>query len=384
MEIFLNHPHWAGVQEVAKKLHENGHMAWLAGGSVRDLLLDRTPTDFDIATDATPDVVEHLVDRAVTVGKAYGVIAVPFIGYQVEITTFRSDGEYVDGRHPENVTYGSPEADAQRRDFTVNAMFFDLKENKVIDYVDGQTDLEAKLIRRVGDPKKRFSEDYLRLLRAVRFATQLKFEIEPATWDAVCEMSGNIECISSERVRDEWSKLIMSDKPSKGIQMLDYSNLWQEVFPTWQGHQAMEHWQKMLMTVDRFKDEDLEFRMTCLCAELLQVLWDDSDHRNDELVNDVANQALQLVKLSLWPPDELPKFEKLAKVMYIPLDEHWHKMIKEAEPLPQPWLKGDDLKELGVKPGAQMGKILKEAYMRQLERLDVSHEEQLEWVKKQI
>jgi tRNA nucleotidyltransferase/poly(A) polymerase len=167
------------------KLAADGHQALLAGGCVRDLLLGLAPQDYDIATDATPDRICELFRRTRKVGAQFGVVLVRVKGRWVEVATFRSDGEYLDGRRPVQVHFCDARHDAERRDFTVNGMFLDPLERTLIDYVGGRQDLQAGLIRAIGDPAARFAEDHLRLLRAVRFAGRLGFEIEPATFAAL-------------------------------------------------------------------------------------------------------------------------------------------------------------------------------------------------------
>src|SRR2546430_13841785 len=179
-------------REIVRKLRAAGHVAYYAGGCVRDLLSGKPPKDIDIATDARPEKVQKLFPRTYAVGAHFGVIVVLENGLQFEIATFRSDDVYLDGRRPSEVHFSSPEEDARRRDFTINGMFFDPAKNELIDFVDGRTDLKAKLIRAIGDPTKRFSEDRLRMLRAIRFATVLEFEIEKETWNALAENAGSI------------------------------------------------------------------------------------------------------------------------------------------------------------------------------------------------
>ena len=173
--------------EILKKLRENGFEALLAGGCVRDMLLARPAKDYDVVTSAQPRDIIRLFKRTLTIGAHFGVVIVMINNQKVEVATFRSDIGYTDGRHPTKVKFVTAAEDAARRDFTINGMFYDPIENKVIDYVNGQEDLKNKLVRTIGNPDERFGEDYLRMLRAVRFATQLDFKIEPQTWDAISE-----------------------------------------------------------------------------------------------------------------------------------------------------------------------------------------------------
>src|SRR5919199_235347 len=170
---------------VLRRLRDAGHVAYFAGGCVRDLLLGLEPKDYDVATDAPPQRVRELFGNTQAVGQAFGVILVRHRRSQVEVATFRSDGAYLDGRRPSEVRFTTAEEDAQRRDFTINGLFSDPTEGRIIDYVGGQEDLKNKLLRAIGDPDRRFEEDHLRLLRAVRFAARFGLDIEPHTSDAI-------------------------------------------------------------------------------------------------------------------------------------------------------------------------------------------------------
>src|SRR5438132_6514434 len=189
------------ARRVATRLRESGHIAYFAGGCVRDMVRGLTPKDYDIATDARPEAVQNLFARTFAVGAHFGVIIVLENGFQFEVATFRSDDAYIDGRHPSAVHFSSPEEDAQRRDFTINGMFYDPVAENVIDFVAGSADIDAKLVRAIGDPARRFAEDRLRMLRAVRFATALDYQIEPTTWDALIANAASIDEISAERIR---------------------------------------------------------------------------------------------------------------------------------------------------------------------------------------
>src|SRR5947209_11249370 len=169
---------------VAAHLRESGHVAYFAGGCVRDMVRGLIPKDYDIVTDARPEAVQTLFPRTFAVGAHFGVIIVVENGFQFEVATFRSDDAYIDGRHPSAVHFSSPQEDAQRRDFTINGMFYDPVADKVIDLVGGRADIEAKLVRAIGDPAQRFAEDRLRMLRAVRFARVLGYESEKQAWAA--------------------------------------------------------------------------------------------------------------------------------------------------------------------------------------------------------
>ena len=193
--------------EIVRRLQTAGFAAFWVGGSVRDFLLGREPGDFDIATSALPEQIEALFKRTIAVGRKFGVIIVLEKDHEFQVATFRAEADYQDGRHPEHVRFGDAKADAERRDFTVNGLFFDPVQEQLHDWVGGEKDLRAGIIRTIGNPSERFAEDHLRLLRAVRLATQLGFEIEPETFRAIQTHAAKIKGISTERIRDELVKL---------------------------------------------------------------------------------------------------------------------------------------------------------------------------------
>src|SRR5256886_6438547 len=188
------------AREIVARLRQHGHAAYFAGGCVRDMVRGLAPKDFDIATDATPDIVQKIFSHTYAVGAHFGVVVVVENGFNFEVATFRSDGAYLDHRHPTEVRFSSPEEDARRRDFTINGMFFDPEKNEVIDFVGGRADIDKKIIRAIGDPAARFSEDRLRMLRAVRFATVLDYKIDHETWAALVANAESITEISAERI----------------------------------------------------------------------------------------------------------------------------------------------------------------------------------------
>jgi tRNA nucleotidyltransferase/poly(A) polymerase len=229
--IFNQHPHFSVVSQVYHKLRAAGYEVFLAGGCVRDALLNVLPKDFDLATSATPAEVIPLFAKTIDIGKAFGVVMVIEQGVQVEVTTFRQDGLYVDGRRPSTITFSSAQEDAKRRDFTVNALFYDLESEKWIDYVDGLRDLKAGVLRAVGDANLRFQEDSLRMLRAVRFVSQLGFSIEPVTRQAICHDAEKVVLVSQERIHAEMEKLLISRHRKKALQELIQTQLAAKIFP---------------------------------------------------------------------------------------------------------------------------------------------------------
>lgn len=225
------------ARDVVQKLTDAGHIAYFAGGCVRDRLLGRVPKDFDVATDATPDRIREIFGRRRTlaIGAAFGVVSV--LGRKgagedpIEVATFRSDGDYSDGRRPDSVVYSTPEQDAQRRDFTINGLFYDPIADRVIDYVGGRDDLQLQVLRAIGDPDARISEDKLRMLRAVRMATVFGFEIETATWQAVQRHAADIVVVSNERVGAEMRRLLASPSAFAGLDCLRQTGLGAFVAP---------------------------------------------------------------------------------------------------------------------------------------------------------
>lgn len=218
--------------DVVKHLRNAGHEAYFAGGCVRDEVLGLTPADHDVATDARPEQVQRLFRHTVAVGAAFGVIEV--LGpkpLSIEVATFRSDGAYTDGRRPDSVVYCSAEEDAKRRDFTINGMFFDPLENRLLDFVGGQADLNAKILRAIGNPVDRFAEDKLRMLRAVRMATRFDLAIDPATADAIRMMAGEIIVVSHERIADELHKMLVHPRRAQGMRLMDDLRLIPPILP---------------------------------------------------------------------------------------------------------------------------------------------------------
>jgi poly(A) polymerase len=243
------------AEEIIRTLRRRGHQAYLAGGCVRDLLLKREPADYDVATDATPQQVMQIFPQTYAVGEQFGVVLVPRNKEEVsdeataalslserqtpshhrnaiEVATFRSDVGYSDGRHPDEVRFTKdPREDVQRRDFTINGMMLDPETNEVLDFVHGRADLNAGIIRAIGDPERRFAEDKLRMLRAVRFAARFDYQIEPATLAAIQKLANKIHQVSAERVREELTKMLTEGHAGRAFQLLDTTGLLQQVLP---------------------------------------------------------------------------------------------------------------------------------------------------------
>ncbi len=217
---------------ICDTLEDHGYQALLVGGCVRDLLLGRDPADFDVATDATPQQVLQLFPDSLAVGAKFGVVLVTHAGNQVEVATFRRDVDYSDGRHPDQVLFTtSAEEDVSRRDFTINGLLMRHDTNQILDFVCGRADLDAHLIRAIGDPERRFSEDKLRMLRAVRFAARFGYAIEPKTFAAIQRHASEIHSVSAERIREELAKLLTEGAARRGFELLDDTGLLAQVLP---------------------------------------------------------------------------------------------------------------------------------------------------------
>lgn len=232
----VNNPRRRFAVDTVRKLREQGYEALWAGGCVRDQLLGKTPKDYDVATTATPDEVIRLFGRrrTVPVGASFGVVMV--LGPnkdsgQIEVATFRTDGDYLDGRHPTSVRYCRPEEDAKRRDFTVNGMFFDPIEERFIDYVGGLNDLESGIVRAIGDPVARFTEDKLRMLRAIRFTATFGFDLEPQTSSAILQLREQISQVSEERITQELKRMLSHSTRDVSFRLLLEHGLLSEVLP---------------------------------------------------------------------------------------------------------------------------------------------------------
>jgi poly(A) polymerase len=221
--------------QVVTRLREAGFAALWAGGCVRDRLLGLEPKDYDVATDAVPEQIRGVFGRRKTlaIGQAFGVITVlgPRGAGQIEVATFRRDGGYSDGRHPDQVTFCNDREDALRRDFTINGMFFDPLEHRVVDYVGGQRDLQRRLVRAIGDPAARFAEDKLRMLRAVRFAATFQFTLDPATLAAIQRHAGDLVVVSAERIGAEIRRMLVDRQRARAVELLAAAGLLTIVFP---------------------------------------------------------------------------------------------------------------------------------------------------------
>lgn len=391
---------------VLRRLRQAGHQALFAGGCVRDMLLGRRVSDYDVATDASPSQVNALFRRVLLVGEKFGVAMVIHRGRMVEVATFRSDLSYSDGRRPDGVKFTSPREDALRRDFTINGMFYDPVSREVIDYVGGRDDLAAGVIRTIGTPDERFAEDYLRLIRAVRFAVRLGFVIAPATASAVAKYAPKISAISGERIFDELSKMLSLPSATEALRKLAELGLARHVLGELAGDEGL--WSAALARVDAVaKRKDLTLTLGALLAELPARAvaskirrWGASNDLRNSLVW-LGEHIRQWGDLKAMP---LASFRKLAGHGEFPrLRSLWRveaqlargrgdstsrqvtrrlKEIPDGLALPDPLLTGADLIGMGLKPGPAMGKMLAEAYDAQLNLETLTRKEALAKAKK--
>ncbi len=246
--------------EIVRNLKREGFEAYFVGGCVRDFIRNVTPDDYDIVTSAHPEQVMAIFPRTVSVGAKFGVVAVIIESHPYEVATFRSDDAYIDGRRPSGVHFSTSREDVFRRDFTVNGLLMNPETEEIIDHVHGLKDIEKKIIRTIGDPDKRFNEDYLRMLRGIRFVASLNYEIDPATNDAIAKHAAKIIQISAERLQEELSKILTRTGTSRGFSLMAKTNLLREILPEvdrLQGvmqpplfHPEGDVWQHTLMMLD--------------------------------------------------------------------------------------------------------------------------------------
>ncbi|MEK6555161.1 MAG: CCA tRNA nucleotidyltransferase [Bdellovibrionota bacterium] len=420
-ELLKSQKSWPAVMYVCQELQSRGHLAYLAGGAVRDALLGKRPKDFDIATSARPHEVEQIFQNTVAVGKAFGVIVVIVDGpndarVSLEVTTFRSDGDYKDGRRPDSIEYSTPEKDSERRDFTINALFYDTKTEKVIDFQEGLQDLLTHTIRAVGDPVLRFGEDKLRMLRAVRFAGQLGFKIEDTTLAAVKKLHHEINVVSPERVTDELSKIWQSQDALYSFMLIQQTGLAHHIFRGFSFLKS-EKWLKFYqLGLDQIaRDAEFGWRWLAFCematrvkeksawsagaAEILKVFSNfklsrdllasiDFSLRNYSDFEKRDTEALLLLDHRNGPALlQVASLERklLGQVEYY---ENFVNRYRELSGtngfLQTAFLNGRDIETLGVGKGPIVGELLKGVYKAQLEGVVADREAALEWVRAEL
>ncbi|WKZ18465.1 MAG: CCA tRNA nucleotidyltransferase [Candidatus Jettenia sp. CY-1] len=217
--------------QIVQTLQEHGYKAFLAGGCVRDMIMGRESFDYDIATDAMPHDVIRIFQKTIPVGIQFGVVIVVKEGHNFEVATFRAEDSYSDGRHPDRISFSTPENDVKRRDFTINGLLYDPVKDEILDYIGGRKDIEAGIVRTIGNPIERFTEDKLRMIRAARFACRFHFSIHKDTQQAIMQLAPQIHMVSAERIREELEKIIIGPNPHIGIKLLEELHLLQEILP---------------------------------------------------------------------------------------------------------------------------------------------------------
>ena len=429
------------ANEIVTELVKAGHRAFFAGGCVRDMLRGEVPKDYDVATSATPSEVMKLFRRTVPVGVAFGVVRVlnrddPPI--QIEVATFRAEAGYSDGRHPDSVTFTDEVQDVKRRDFTVNGLLFDPLKQEVLDYVDGRRDLERKIIRAIGDPKARFAEDHLRMLRAVRFACNLGFELEGATLGAIKDHAPDIKTVSAERIRDELNKMLTGQSPLRALELLKKTGLLKQFLPEIEAlegvkqppqfHPEGDVWIHTLMLLEQLDHPPLTLALGALFHDVGKpptfeisdrIRFNEHEHvgarMTEEILtrlkypNEIIEQTVALVKQHMvfkdvqhMRPATLKRFlrqdhfeDHLALHRLDCMASHGDltayefceaEMSKQppAALRPVPLVTGADLIALGLKPGPAFKTILKEVEDRQLEGALVEKDAAIKYVKELV
>ena len=446
---------------IARTLHDQGYQAYLVGGCVRDLLLGREPGDYDIATDATPEQVMRIFPQTYAVGAQFGVVLVPMAvdpsvtsvvdqadvnhgrhrGKTVEVATFRSDIGYSDGRHPDQVRFSKdPRQDVQRRDFTINGLLLDPLKNEVLDFVGGRKDLDAGIIRAIGEPELRFAEDKLRMLRAVRFTARFGYSIEPQTFAAIEKLAPQIHQVSRERVRDELTKMLTEGQARRAFLLLDETGLLHELLPEIEAMKGIEQppqfhpegdvfvhtlllleklrhpcpptlaWGALLHDVgkpptfrvapDRIRFDghvDVGVKMAEEICRRLRF----SNHDTEQILALVKNHmrfahAMHMSESTFKKFVRMPRFEEHLELHRIDCEsshgdlttyrftrEKIASMSPEAV-RPRPLVSGDDLIAAGYAPGPRFKEILGTVEDKQLEGILHSGDEAMDFVRKEF
>jgi poly(A) polymerase len=429
--------------DVVKRLRDAGHQAFWAGGCVRDYLLGLSPKDYDVATDARPEQVRALFRRTVAVGMSFGVVQV--LGpraaggpLRVEVATFRSDGAYSDGRHPDNVVFASAREDALRRDFTINGMFYDPVDERLIDYVGGREDLQARRLRAIGDPTARFREDKLRLLRAIRFAARFDLALDTATAAAIGPLALQIRDVSAERIADELRKLLVDRHRARGMHLMDATLLVQSILPELLEMKGLPQgpphaptgdlWEHVLKVLELLGDEpsfplafaallhdvgkrrtvgrtpdrytfysheevsrrmasEIGVRLKLSNAERERIEWLVKKH---QFLCDARQMRPSKLKMMLVHPGirellQLHRADALASGRSTDHVEYCEQLLQEwseADLNPEPFITGHDLRRMGLEPGPKYKEILDKVREAQLDGTISSRSQALELVKR--
>ncbi len=435
--ILKTDPAFNLVEKTCKLLRSNNFMSLLVGGCVRDLILGKKPKDYDIATDATPDLIKKLFPKVIEVGISFGVCKVVDGDQAVEVTTLRKESGYQDRRHPDMVQFiQDVKEDASRRDFTVNAFYLDIDTFEIYDFFEGLVDLENKIIKSIGDPKKRFEEDNLRMLRAIRFSTQLEFSIDQKTFETIKSLAYNILNISWERIRDEFKLIITAKNRKQGLEFLDNSYLLQYILPELvackgiaqppEFHPEGDVFVHSLLSLEKLESYDFILSFATLLHDIGKVptfqiadriRFNNHDNKGAEMAEkvaerfklsnkekeklvwliknhlifkDIKNMKISKIKRLFNEPyypdlELLYKADKLAANQDLSDYEYTINLRKSIPPIkPKPVISGFDLIELGLKPSPVFKKILNYITDLQLENKIKTKQEAIEKVRELI
>jgi putative nucleotidyltransferase with HDIG domain len=422
---------------IVQRLRQEGYEAYLAGGCVRDMLLGKTPQDYDITTNARPDEIQNIFIETIPVGAQFGVILVLVEGQPFEVASFRYDGPYVDGRHPSQVRYGSLEEDIRRRDFTINGMIYDPIANRVIDLVEGKRDLERRCVRAIGDARERFAEDRLRMIRAVRFAASLKFDIDGPTFAAIGQLATSVTQISWERIGDEVTRILTEGGAQRGFELLDQCGLLAVLLPEVSAmkgtpqspdyHPEGDVFTHTLLLLSHLDSPSETLAYGCLLHDIAKpvcirqeanritfyghteqgaamaeeilkrlkrgrAVWERVAYLTRNHLRHVQAPQMRLSTLKRFlREDGIDELLELARIDALSSngDLQYYRFckarlaeLKDDEIRPAPLLRGTDLIELGFKPGPLFAQILRQVEDAQLGAELTSREQALEWVKK--
>ncbi len=422
---------------IVRRLHEEGYEAYLAGGCVRDELLGKSPQDYDIVTGARPEAVQKIFSHTAAVGTQFGVVLVMIDREPFEVATFRYDGPYLDGRHPSHVRFASLKEDILRRDFTINGMVYDPLTDKVIDLVGGREDLSRRSVRAIGDPTTRFQEDRLRMVRAIRFAAGLGFEIEDETLRAIRDQAPNITQISWERIGEEITRILTEGQPKRGFELLDVTQLLRVLIPEMELLKGVEQspdfhpeghvFTHTLLTLTHLVRPTETLAYGCLLHDIAKPVCIKKEgeritfYGHTEKGAEMAVEILQRLKRSraVWEKvaylvgnhlrhtqapkmrlstlkrflgeDGIEELLELARIDALSANgdlQYYHfckekiAELKREEIHPEPLLRGRDLTAMGFTPGPLFRDILTGVEEAQLEGQINTEKEAVEWVRK--
>ena len=384
--------------DIVRTLRDHGHEAYFVGGCVRDMVLQVEPSDYDIATSAHPFDVIRLFPRTESIGAQFGVVLVIHRGHPFEVATFRSDDAYIDGRRPTGVVFTTAREDVLRRDFTINGLLFDPFTKQIIDYVSGQRDIEDGIIRAIGDPQKRFDEDKLRMLRAIRFSSRFGYKIEEWTWAAIIEAAPQIHQVSKERIREEIVRTLCEGDAARGVRMFWETGLLREILPEvkWTKHleQALAQLKRkgppdfamaVLLHESSVRDVGVVLeRLKCSRAETSHIFALIANLPKFATIHERSESELKRFF-------RLTRFEDHLELARIHGSAAGHQFAFRKfhgwtpdEIAPVPFVTGEDLIGLGLRPGPRFKEILTRVEDEQLEGRITSREKALEFVRREF